>query len=133
MTKILDRLPPLPQSTDDPFEGRHVRVRRGQLLVWTTIGLRGERRIERLSPAFPVLFDTGNNYDFYLHEHRLVNWAGIRPSLLMVLGRRTVNEQVAIPCRAADVWLYPNEAGTYQRAADKPPFSPDFGATTGTL
>lgn len=76
MTKILDRLPPLPQTQNVPFGQRHVTVYRDALLVWLGIGLRGERRPELLSPPFPALLDSGNNYDFYLHEHHLVHSPG---------------------------------------------------------
>jgi hypothetical protein len=121
MTRILDRLPPLPGAATIDFGERHVAFFRDSLLVWLSIGLRGEERLDRLSPAFPALFDTGNNHDCYLHEHHLVQWAGIRPAMLAVLGTRRINRE-PVPCHEGDVWIYPNQPGTYKRAEDKPPF-----------
>src|SRR5438477_11945210 len=103
MTKILDRLPPLPRTETVTFGQRHVAVYRDQLLIWVSLGLRGEEKPDPLAPPFPVLLDTGNNCDFYLHEHHLVHWAGIRPALLTVLGSKHINQQ-EVPCRDADVW-----------------------------
>jgi hypothetical protein len=120
MTRILDRLPPLPRTGVVAFGERHVTVFHDELLVWVSLGLRGEERLESLSPAFPALLDTGNNCDFYLHEHHLVHWAGIQPALLPVLGRKQINQQ-EIPCREADVWIYANEPGTHKHSSGKPP------------
>jgi hypothetical protein len=121
MSKILDCLPMLPRTQNVPFGERNVTVHRGALLVRLSIGLRGEERLDRLSAPFPALLDSGNNFDFYLHEHHLVNWAAIRPALLATLTTRYINRQ-PIPCREADVWIYPNLPGSHQRMEGKPPF-----------
>jgi hypothetical protein len=121
MTKILDCLPLLPRAQNVTFGQRHIAVYRGALLVWLSIGLRGEDRPERISPTFPALLDSGNTYDFYMHEHHLVQWARIRPELLTVRGTKHINGK-PVPCRVADVWIYPNKPGTHQRWEGKPPF-----------
>lgn len=121
MTKILDRLPLLPRTSSIAFGSQHVKMYRDEVLIWISIGLRGEDKLERLSPLFPAVLDTGNTYDFYLNEHHLENWAGIRRVLLPELGRRHVNQQV-VTCHAADVWIYSNEPGSQKRRQGTPPF-----------
>jgi hypothetical protein len=91
MTKILDRLPPFAATKSVAFGERHVRIHRDELLVWVGVGLRGDDQPERVCPPFPALLDTANNCEFYLHEHHLVHWAGFRPALLAVLGRKAGN------------------------------------------
>ena len=68
-------------------------------MVWVSIGLHGEERPERVSPPFPALIDSGNNYDFSLNEHHLIHWAGIRPALL---GTTHINHQ-EVPRLQADL------------------------------
>src|SRR5262245_18086542 len=105
--KILDRLPPLRQTQNVPFGQRNVTAFRDELLVWISLGLPGEMRLELLSPPFPAVLDSGNNCDLYLHEHHLIHWAGIRPALLTVLGSKTINRQ-EVPSYEADMWIYLN-------------------------
>jgi hypothetical protein len=121
MTKILERLPAFPATKAVRFGQRSVRIHRDELLVWVGIGLRGEQRPERITPPFPALLDTANNYEFYLHEHHLTHWAGIRPALLPVLGTRHINQET-VPCHEADVWVYPNQPATADVWTGKPPF-----------
>ncbi len=121
MTKILDRLPAMPRSTPVDFGQRQVTVFPDELLVWVSVGLPGEAQPQLLSPPFPALLDSGNGCDFYLNEHHLVHWAGISPGSLIVLARKQINQQ-QVPFREADVWVYPNEPGTYRRQEGKPPF-----------
>jgi len=119
--KILDRLPLLPQPKTLSFGQRHVRFLRDEIVLWLSIGLAGERDPQRLSPPFPAMLDTGNNAAFYLHEHHLVQWAGIRPALLEALAVKQVNQR-RVPCLKADVWVYPNTPGTWERAPGRRPF-----------
>src|SRR5205085_1149506 len=90
-------------------------------LVWISVGLRGERRPELLPPPLPTLLDSGNNFDFYLHNHQLVHWAGMNPILLPSRGDKSVNRQ-KVPCHEADVWIYPNEPGTHRQRKGTSPF-----------
>ncbi len=124
--KILDRLPLLPQPRTLRFGQRHVPFLRDEIVVWLSVGLPGERDHQRLSPPFPALLDSGNNSAFYLHEHHLAQWAGIRPALLDVLVAKRVNQQ-NVPCLEADVWLHPNTPGTWERAPGRQPFRSEFG------
>jgi hypothetical protein len=118
---ILDRLPLLARTETITFRPRHVAFHRDEILVWLSVGLRGEHDPQRISPPFPALLDTGNNSGFYLHEHHLVQWAGIRPAVLPSLGTRRVNQR-DVPSRDADVWVHPNTPRTWQRAPGKLPF-----------
>ncbi len=119
--KILDRLPVLPQPKTFHFGERHVRFLRDEIVVWLSISLRGERDPRRLSPAFPGLIDSGNNSEFFLHEHHLLQWAGIRPAFLPPLEGRRINNR-DVPAYEADVWIYPNLPGTQERWPGKKPF-----------
>jgi hypothetical protein len=121
MGKILDRLPLVARTGPVSFGQRHVTVFRDELLIWVSVGLHGEESVERLSPPFPALLDSGNNYDFYLNEHHLVHWAGIRPDQVALLGTKYINRQ-EVPRRQADVWLYPNQPGTTDIWRGKAPF-----------
>jgi hypothetical protein len=118
--KILDRLPLLPQTRTFHFGDRHGPLLRNEIVVWLSIGLRGERDPQRLSPPFPGLIDSGNNSEFYLHEHHLVHWAGIRPDLLALLASRRVNKR-EVTSHEADVWIYPNLPRTQDRWPGKTP------------
>jgi len=123
MAKILDRLPLLPRSQNIRFGAhgeRNITFFRDALLVWLSISLRGEEDSRRISPAFPAMLDSGNTCEAYLHEHHLVHWASIQLAVLDTLGRKKIN-QVEVPFREADVWIYPNLPGTHHRAADRPP------------
>jgi hypothetical protein len=122
--KILDRLPLLTRTENITFGQRHVRFHRDEILVWLSIGLPGERDPQRISPPFPAMLDTGNGSAFYLHEHHLLQWAGVRPDSLTLLGTRQVNQR-DVPSRDADVWVHPNTPGTWQRAPGKRPFRLD--------
>lgn len=105
MTRILNRLPLLPRQETVSFgkqDERTVVFSRDSLLVWLSVGLRGEDDPRRLSPPFPAVLDSGNTCEAYLHEHHLVHWAGIRPALLAVLTSKRINE-VPVPFREADV------------------------------
>jgi hypothetical protein len=119
--KILDRLPLLTRTEGISFGHRHVPFHRDEILVWLSISLRGEHDPERLSPPFPAVLDTGNNFAFYLHEHHLAHWAGFRRLGLAQLGTKRVNQR-DVPCHEADVWVHPNAPGTWQRAPGKRPF-----------
>jgi hypothetical protein len=119
--KILDRLPVLPRPKTFRFGGRHVRFLRDEIVVWLSIGSPGERDPGRLSPPFPGLIDSGNNSEVYLHEHHLVQWAGIRPAALAPLESRHVNER-DVRSHEADVWIYSNLPGTQERWPGKAPF-----------
>lgn len=121
MTKILDRLPLFPATQSVTFGQRSVRMHRDEVLVWVGISLSGEQRPERVSPPFPALLDTATNFDFYLHEHHLIHWAGYRPTLLTVLGTKIINRE-EFPRRQADVWIYANKPGTTDLWDGKPPF-----------
>ncbi len=119
--KILDRLPLPTQTETITFGSRHVRFHRDEILVWLSIGLLGERDPRRISPPFPAVLDTGNGAPFYLHEYHLIDWTGIRPTLLALRGTKKVNQQ-HVPFHEADVWIHPNTPGTWKRALGKQPF-----------
>jgi hypothetical protein len=118
--KILERLPLLPRPKTFRFGERHVPFLRDEIVVWLSVGLPGERDPGRLSPPFPGLIDSGNNSEFYLHEHHLVQWAGIRPAVLAPLESRRVNGR-DVRSYEADVWIHPNLPGTQDQWPGKAP------------
>jgi hypothetical protein len=79
--------------------------------------MKGIAELEPNAPRFPAILDTGNNFTFTITERQLVKWAGIRPSLLRLLGPMVLNG-VGTERRAANVWMHPNRRG--QRRAFKP-------------
>ncbi len=119
--KILDRLPLLPASRAIRFGPREVRLHQDALVVWLSIGIRGETNWQRISPPFPALLDSGNNSSAYLNEHHLEHWAGIPTLFLRFLKHKRVNEG-RIPFRRADIWIHPNVPGTSERDPGRAPF-----------
>lgn len=119
--KILDRLPLLPGTRTIQFGQRHVPFHRNALLVWVGVSLQGELPAPSASTASPALLDSGNNGDCFLHEHHLTHWAGIHPDQLEILRVFRVND-LLVPHRRADVWIYPNRPGACERDPDREPF-----------
>jgi hypothetical protein len=70
---------------------------------------------------FPVVLDTGFNDNFLIREQHLIDWAGIAPQEMPVVGHLQVEGQ-QLPLRDADVWLHPNRPGFRDELAARPPF-----------
>jgi len=119
--KPIDRLPLLTRTEAVTFGQRHVSFHRDEILIWLSVGLPGEHDPRRISPAFPAVLDTGNGSACYLHEHHLIDWAGISPALLGVLRGKRVNQR-DVPCLEADVWIHPNTPRTWKRSPRGQPY-----------
>lgn len=120
LMKILDRLPLLPTSQAIRFGAREIRLHRDALVVWLSVGLRGETNPTLISRPFPALLDSGNHSAAYLNEHHLVNWGGIQPAFLGLLQYKFVNE-ISTPFHNGDAWIHPNLPGTHERDPEKMP------------
>jgi len=119
--RILQRLPFLTDSRTIRFRQRHVSFHRNALVIWLSIGLRGDKDPRQISPAFPALLDSGNNSECFLHEHHLTRWAGMQPEQLETMGSTSINNQ-RIPQLRAYVWIHPNVPGTHERDLNATPF-----------
>jgi len=119
--KILDRLPLLTASQSIGFRQRHVSFHRNALVIWLSIGRRGNKNPLHISPAFPAMLDSGNNSACFLHEHHLIQWAGIQPNQLETIGSVRINDQ-RIAQLKADVWIHPNVPGTHEHDSQRLPF-----------
>ena len=119
--KILQHLPLLSNSRPIRFGQRHVSFHRNALVIWLIVGLSSDKRGEYLSPAFPALLDSGNNSEFFLHEHHLLHWAGMHPNQFETTGSVNINGQ-RISLLEADVWIHPNLPGSHERDPLRSPF-----------
>lgn len=117
MAIILDALPYLDRPEMITVQGEQIRLRPYQLIVWVSVHMKGVAELESNAPRFPAILDTGNNFTFTITERQLVKWAGIRPSLLRLLGPVVLNG-IEMERRAGNVWIHPNRKG--QRHALKP-------------
>jgi hypothetical protein len=119
--KILDRLP---YSTKPPppivVRGQSMRVKPHQIIVWVSVSVADLTEWDARMPAFPAILDTGNNFTFSIFQNQLIQWAGLHPRLLRLLG--TIKESgKRYPCHEAVVWLHPNAPGRPDRRADRKP------------
>ena len=120
MPRLVDRSP----FPDDPSEvvvrGERVRIRADQIILWVSLTL---QRVKEPNPSvlpFPVILDTGHNHTFSIHERHLIDWAGLRPDVLGVLGPiRDRGQRVLL--RMANIWVHPNEPHHRDRLAARPP------------
>ncbi len=118
--KILDRLPLLPRTRSVRFADRHIPFHRNSIVIWLGIGQPGERDWRHSCDPFPVLLDSGNNYDCFLHEHHLTHWAGMQPTQFETTGSIRINDH-DVPRLRADMWIYANVPGTHERDPERAP------------
>jgi hypothetical protein len=71
--------------------------------------------------CFPAVLDTGFNDNFLIREQQLIDWAGLSPQGMPVVGHLRVEGQ-QVPLRDADVWIHPNRPGSRDEFAGKPAF-----------
>jgi hypothetical protein len=81
-----------------------------QIVLWASIGRKGQETLDPRTPRFPVVLDPGYNHNFLIQETHLVQWAGWRPEHFAVLAQLQAYGQ-AVPLRAANVWLHRNRPG----------------------
>ncbi len=119
--KILDRVPywtePAPPVV---VRGQPMPVRRYQVIVWVSVSVPDLAEWDSRTPAFPAILDTGNTFTLAVFRSQLIQWAGIQPQLLRLLGN--IRERGnSYPCHKADLWLHPNVPGRMERRSDRPP------------
>jgi hypothetical protein len=120
--KILDRLP-YSSQTPPPLtvRGQAVPAKAHQVIVWVSVSVAGLLEWDPRTPAFPAILDTGNTFTLSIFASQLIQWAGIRPDLLGVLGRIKQGGNY-YPRYEADVWLHPNIPGSGQPQSNRQPF-----------
>jgi hypothetical protein len=122
MPIILRDLPFFEAPTALLFQGRHVRIKADQIIVWVSITESGERNLHPSHPFFPAILDTGHNHNFSIRDEHLIRWAGFDPRYL-TKSRHLRIAGDRLPVLEADVWLRPNERGKRDVPAEKTPFS----------
>jgi hypothetical protein len=121
MPRLLDRMPFPELPGEVVVRNERVRIRADQIIVWISLSL---RRVTEQHPAavpFPAILDTGHSHSFALSERHLTEWAGLRPDALAVRGAVRERGQ-RIVLRTANVWVHPNEPGSRERLAARPPY-----------
>ena len=91
------------------------------MVVWLSISDTHLLNWDPRTPAFPAILDPGNNFTLSIFHSQLVQWAGIYPEALRLLG--TIRESGNIyPRREADLWLHPNVPGRREIRSGGDPF-----------
>lgn len=121
MPVLLQRTPISELPAEVVVRGQRVRIRRHQIVVWVTLTTPPLRGADpRVSP-FPAILDTGYTHTFAIQERHLIEWAGLNPEALPVVG--AAREQGRrIPLQSADVWVHANESGSRERLTGGAPF-----------
>jgi hypothetical protein len=120
--RLLNRSPFPADPSEVAFRDERIRLRADQIILWVTLTI---KRITAPNPSatpLPVILDTGHTHTFSIRERHLIDWAGIRPEAMALLGHIRDREQ-RIPLRAANIWVHSNERGSRDRLAEKPPHS----------
>jgi hypothetical protein len=119
--KILDRLPYWTEPAPPVIvRGQAMPVRRYQIIVWVSVSVPGLVEWDPRTPAIPAILDTGNTFTLAIFQRQLIQWAGLQPQLLRMVG--TIKERGNhYPCHKAHVWLHANVPGRRDRCTDRPP------------
>ncbi len=96
-----------------------LRIKPYQIIVWVSISGAELLEWDSRTPSFPALLDTGNNHNFSIKSSQLIQWAGIQPTLLSVLGGVRERGQ-RLQRHEASLWLHSNCVGTAEKAAREP-------------
>ncbi|MCY2987754.1 MAG: hypothetical protein NTY19_07810 [Planctomycetota bacterium] len=121
MTTILRQFPFSNQVSTMQVGHETLRVRDHQIIVWVSITVWQSVEWDPQTPRFPAILDTGHTHNFSIQEQHLVRWAGMRPSLLQVLGQLREQDR-RVPLYGANVWLHSNRPGERDSFNDEPPF-----------
>jgi len=120
MPYLLNCMPFSEKPDEIILRNERVRIRANQIILWVSLSLRRVNSANPTAIPFPVILDTGHNHSFSIHERHLTEWAGLRPDSLISLGTIGDRRQRVL-LRAANIWVHPNERGSRERLAEKPP------------
>jgi hypothetical protein len=120
MSAILRKLP-FSQTDDIAFvRGDNVRIKAYQIIAWVSLSLKGMEVLEAGTPSFPAIIDPGHNHNFSIQEGHVIEWAGLRPQTLPLIGHIREGAR-QVPLQGANVWIHPNEPGQRDRFASRIP------------
>lgn len=120
MPRLLDHMPFASTPDEVVVRSERVRVRANQIILWMSLT---PLRIKSANPVaipFPVILDTGHTHSLAIQERHLVEWAGLRPHELPLLGDVRERGQ-RVPLRKANIWVHSNVRGVRDELADRPP------------
>jgi hypothetical protein len=122
MPTILRKLPFSDGFSTVQVNGQPLRIFSYQILVWVSLGPRGVRLLDRLTPRFPAVLDTEFTDSFLIHQQQLQACAGLHSEHFRTFNQylRTHNRQ--IPLHVANVRIHPNKPGERDRLAGRAPF-----------
>ena len=121
MTTILRGLPYFDEKTAIVVRNQAKAVKRQQIVVWVSLAESDQEELQRGTPRFPAVLDSGFSHNFGIREEHLMRWAGTQPAYFPRMGDVRVND-VTVPRHDADVWLYRNRSGQRDEWEDGPPF-----------
>jgi len=112
MPPVLRALPYFDHRTTIAFGGRTVDVVPFQIALWVSVARPAESAPAPNARRFPAVLDTGFSGTFAITPAQLREWAGIEwSSLLIEPGPELLYQNVPVPHRRANLWVYPNQYG----------------------
>jgi hypothetical protein len=87
-----------------------LRVKSYQIIVWVSLAGGEWDQLERQTPRFPAVLDTGFSHNFAIREEDLLGWAGLDLRSLEAVGAARING-LPVKLLHAHVWLYRNQPG----------------------
>ena len=112
MHRILQALPYFDRETEIEIRNAKVPVRAHQIVVWVAIAPVGVDDPSTAVLRFPAILDTGHNHNFVITPQQLKDWAGIEwQSLPLEAGIEKKYNDIPVPHRRANIWLFPNRLG----------------------
>jgi hypothetical protein len=121
MSRILNQLPYFDVVSSVLVQGEQVHVLPHQIIVWVSVSSKEVPRLGAAPMRIPAILDSGNTFGFSIAEQQLVQWCGIHPGTLAILGPILINGQ-SLNRHAADVWLHCNQRKQRDSFSTTPPY-----------
>jgi hypothetical protein len=121
MPRLLDRMPFSESPTEIVARGERIRIRRDQIILWISLTTKQSITFNPFATPFPAILDIGHNHVFSILEQHLIEWAGLRPETLPIVGAVRERGQ-RLHLRAAKVWVHVNVPRSRDRLVERPPF-----------
>ena len=110
--------------TDEAAEivvrGERVGARANQIIIWVSLTLRSIEEPYPSAIPFPAIVDTGHSHSFAIQQRHLLQWGGLRPEELRLIGAARHRGQ-RLDLRAANIWAHPNQRGERERLIPRRP------------
>jgi hypothetical protein len=101
--------------------GESVPILPHQIILWAGITSSQSNAVPDDLPPFPIVLDTGFSDEFLIQQGHIENWAGRRLSELPMVDRVVKIYDNLVVTRAANLWIFPNVAGSRDRLPDSLP------------